>query len=167
MATIEATEIQYMLDEIQKMEKSIKSAGEAARGKLDGVKVIEICKAVTGDDIKLDPAKWSKLTEDEQHNHRDRLSMLYEFLRDIAGLDGPADSKHIMSGAYASTTAILAWAAVGFILTVSLLIAVAWNWAKSTGTDFARAMQAASIAVRDLDSATDRETKAMAACGSR
>ena len=72
MATIELPLIQNLLDDIQKLEKSIKLAGAGGRAKLDDIKLIEVCKSVTGDDTKLDAAKWSKLTDDEQCNQRDR-----------------------------------------------------------------------------------------------
>jgi F0F1-type ATP synthase membrane subunit b/b' len=88
--------------------------------------------------------------------------MIRDSLRTAAGLDGPTDPKHIMSGEYATTGAILWWASIGFILTILLLFIVIWRWGKATGTDFAQRVQAASVAVRDHDAAKDKETKAMA-----
>ena len=59
MAKVEATLIQNLLDEIQKLEKEIKAAGAAGRTKLEDIKILEVCQAVLVDDTKLDPAKWS------------------------------------------------------------------------------------------------------------
>lgn len=162
MAKVEATLIQNLLDEIQKLEKEIKAAGAVGRTKLEDIKILEVCQAVLVDDTKLDPAKWSERPEDEQNTLHARLAMVRDSLRSAAGLDGPTDPKHIMSGEYATTGAILWWASIGFLLTILLLAVIIWRWGRATGTDFAQKTQAASLAVRDLDAARDKETKAMA-----
>ena len=53
MAKVEATLIQNLLDEIQKLEKEIKAAGAAGRTKLEDIKILEVCQAVLVDDTKL------------------------------------------------------------------------------------------------------------------
>jgi len=162
MATIEATLIQNLLDEIQKLEDLIQSAGKSGRTKLDDIKIGDVRRAILGTDAKLDPEKWSKIAEIEQVSLRDRLTTIHDSLRGITGLDGPTDSKHIMCGAYASNSAIVSWTLIGFLLIVSTLFFIIKDWGRATGTDFAQKIQSASSALRDLDTAKDKETKAMA-----
>lgn len=161
MANVEATLIQNLIDEIQTLIAEIKNAGEAGRTKLKDINVA-LCQDVLGNNTKLNTEDWSKRAEDEQYTLHARLAMIRDSLRTAAGLDGPTDPKHIMSGEYATTGAILWWASIGFILTILLLFIVIWRWGKATGTDFAQRVQAASVAVRDHDAAKDKETKAMA-----
>ena len=124
MAKVEATLIQNLLDEIQKLEKEIKAAGAVGRTKLEDIKLLAVCQAVLVDDTKLDPAKWSERPEDEQNTLHARLAMVRDSLRSAAGLDGPTDPRHIMSGEYATTGAILWWASIGFLLTILLLAVI-------------------------------------------
>src|SRR4029434_3788500 len=123
---------------------------------------VGLCQDVLGNNTKLNTEDWSKRAEDEQNTLHARLAMIRDSLRTAAGLDGPTDPKHIMSGEYATTGAILWWACIGFIVTILRLFIVIWRWGKATGTDFAQRVQAASVAVRDHDAAKDKETKAMA-----
>lgn len=161
MANVEPTLIQNLIDEIQKLIEEIKNAGKAGRTKLEDINVA-LCQEVLGSNPKLNTEEWSKRSEDEQNTLHARLAMVRDSLRTAAGLDGPTDPKHIMSGEYATTGAILWWASIGFLLTILLLVVVIWRWGRATGTDFAQKTQAASTAVRDFDSAKDKETKAMA-----
>ena len=161
MATVEATLIQNLIEEIQKLIKEIKNAGKAGRTKLEDINVA-LCQEVLGNNTKLNTEDWSNRPEDEQNTLHARLAMVRDSLRTAAGLDGPTDPKHIMSGEYATTVAILCWASIGFLLTILLLAVVIWRWERATGTDFAKTIQAASIAVRNFDSAKDKETKALA-----
>jgi hypothetical protein len=161
MANVEATLIQNLIDEIQTLIMEIKNAGEAGRTKLKDINVA-LCQDVLGNNTKLNTEDWSNRPEDEQNTLHARLAMIRDSLRTATGLDGPTDPNHIMSGEYATTGVVLWWASIGFLLTILLLSVIIWRWAKATRTDFAQRTQAASLAVRDLDAAREKETKAMA-----
>jgi hypothetical protein len=162
MAKVEAKVIQDLLDQIEALEKAIKTAGDAGRAKLEDIKVKEVRQAVLGDDTKLEPEKWSHVGEDQQNKLRDRITMLRDSLHAAVGLDGPTDPKHIMYGEYASNNAIVLWGSIGFLLTALLLVTIVWQWEKATGTDFTKKIQGAAEAVQQLNDATKKETEAKA-----
>jgi hypothetical protein len=165
MATNEAKVIQELLDQVAALRKAIQSAGDEGRTKVKDIKVDELCNAVPQTAGKVDDAAWSTLPGDKQKELHDRIVQVRDFLHQAASIDGPSDPKHIMSGTYASTGAIVLWMLVSFLLVVFLLCEIITQWDRATGTDFAPRIQASTMALAQLDSARDLATKASAAQG--
>lgn len=125
MAKVKLEEAQGLVDQINGLEKSIKTAGDAGRAKLGDIKVGEVRQGLEVNAAgKLDEDKWNARDEESQNKLRERLVQVRDSLQLAAELDGPTDPKHIMYGAYASNNAIICCTVVGFLLTVVLLYAI-------------------------------------------
>jgi hypothetical protein len=165
MAAIDVKVIEELLVHIDALIRAIQTAGDVGRIRLQDIKVDEVRKAVLKNAAELDAAAWSQFPEDEQNELHHRLTLVRDSLQIAAGLDGPMNPKHIMHATYASNISIVLWALIGFLLTGGLLYAIAGWWSEATGADFAAKIQAAAVAIQDLESARDRAAKVNAAEG--
>ncbi len=156
METFDAAQLQQVVNQVLEERRAIERLGEEARSRVRQIKVDEVLTAVPGTPERIDEAKWAALSEDEKAGVQDRIIWLYESLRAAANRDGPADSKHIMSDAFASSGGIIAWMVLAIVLTAGLLGLIVWRWAPATNTDFAPHVQAASAAFARLDTARVR-----------
>jgi len=160
MAGIEANVIQELDDEIERFKKIIEKAGEEGRNKLIGVKVDEVLNEVPRTAGKVDPANWSALGEDKQKELYDRLILVRDALHSASELDGPTNPKHIMYAEYASTTAIVIWTSLGFLLIAFLLYAIALRWNQATGIEHTQKNHTVATAIAKPDAAAKAADKA-------
>jgi hypothetical protein len=162
MPGIEAKVIQELDDQIVALKETIEKAGSEARDNLKSINVEEARKAVPRDAAgKLDETGWAALKDKQQEVHH-RLSLIYESLRAVAGLDGPRDPHHMMFDDYASNTAIVCLTIVSFGFMVLLLCTVIRQWNQATGTDLSRKIQATKPALVELDAARKKVEEAKA-----
>lgn len=172
MAAIEAKVIQELLDQVTALRKAIQTAGNEGRTKLEAINIDQGLRAIPLAEGKLDTQRWTALPDEKgadgaegKKEVHDRLVQLRDSLRDAAGLDGPADPKHIMHEAYASTPTIVIGTLTSFGLVLGLLWGIVSNWDRATNTDFAFRLGEARGAVARLDTADSLEKNADAALG--
>jgi len=169
---IDAKVIEELLHQVRTLKKAIQTAGNEGRTKLEAINMDVVLKAVPLSEEQLDAERWSALPEERtaagaegKREVHDRLVQLRDSLRDAAGLDGPADPKHIMHEAYASTPTIIIGTLTSFGLVLGLLWGIVSNWDRATNTDFAFRIGEARGAVARLDTADSLENNADGALG--
>ena len=99
MANVEPNEIQNLLDEVEKIEKTIISIGSTQRKKLTDITINDVRTEIKGAAAKLDPAQWSQLTEDKQNELGDRLETVRNAMLEVTGMGCSPQIKDVISGA--------------------------------------------------------------------
>jgi hypothetical protein len=143
---IEAQQIEELVQEIDECVKSIATAVDR-RAMLKNICVDDVKKLVPRDGAgNVDAAAWSQQSEATQQLVKAQLVQVLGSVHAAAGLDGPADPKHLMFDEYASTSACVVWLIIGAIVLAALLGSIAWKWNQATGTDVAQHIATAAHA---------------------
>lgn len=153
MPGVDVTKVQELVSQVDRLKRSIETAGDDGRARLRDIKLDDIWAAAQVQAGKVDPNAWGQLAPDKQAAAVSRLAQARDALRLVEEGDGPADDKSIMSGNYASNGALWVVVLYGAVLVSVLLAFIVLNWNKATGTDYAPRLTVAVAAIERLDSA--------------
>jgi hypothetical protein len=160
VANIDPSEIQRLLDEVENLKTTIEAIGHTERAKRDDIKLGDVTAAIIGAAAKFDPAEWSLYAEDKQNDLKQRLEAVRDSLFGIVHTTGPKEPSHIMYDDYGSNRAIILLALFGFAVAGILVLLIASNWRKATGTDYALAISKAVSVIPPAKEARDKEIDA-------
>jgi hypothetical protein len=121
VAHIKPNVIQELLDEVEKLERTIMVFTPSAQGKFQHTKIDEVRAAVIGGTSRFDASRRLQLSEQKQKDLQKELVMVRNTLMDITRNVDHKKGRNIMESESASTKSIIWLAIFGFIFAATLL----------------------------------------------
>lgn len=121
MASIEPRAIQNLLEELDRLEKTIIAVTRTEASKLADAKIDAVRGVVLGGAAEFDAARWARLNEQKQYEFKEQLTMVRDNLLDSVRPEGQRELSDLTNGEPASTAAIIWLTIFGFIFAGTLL----------------------------------------------
>lgn len=120
MADVDPRFIEKLLDEVEKLAKTIQSVGNIETGNLVETAIRDVRAAVFNGADQFDPARWTEMSERKKIEAQDKLIMARDKLRAIARTVDHHE-KNQVAGNAASPAAIIWLAIFSLIFAATLL----------------------------------------------
>ena len=120
VANVDPSVIQTLLDDIERLKKTIIGFTGSRSSRLEDNKLDKVCAAVLGGAAQFDSVQWCRLSEQRQKDLREQLMIVRDTLLDVARREGRDEPSGIPDG-LASTKSIIWLAIFGFVFAATLL----------------------------------------------
>lgn len=120
MANVDPSVIRTLLDDIERLRKTIIGFTVSRSSRLEDSKLDKVRAAVLGGAAQFDSVQWCRLSEQRQKDLQEQLIMVRDTLLDVARREGRDAPSGIPDGS-ASTKSIIWLAIFGFVFAATLL----------------------------------------------
>lgn len=120
MANVDPSVIRTLLDDIERLRKTIIGFTGSRSSRLEDSKLDKVRAAVLSGAAQFDSVQWCRLSEQRQKDLQEQLIMVRDTLLDVARREGRDEPSGIPDG-LASTKSIIWLAIFGFVFAATLL----------------------------------------------